>query len=40
MVRNIIWKANNLNFTDLASGMYILKIKTDQGSTTHKLVKQ
>jgi len=39
IVRNILWKGKSTNLNTLAPGMYILRIKTDQGTTAKKMLK-
>lgn len=39
MIRNINWKGNSTNLNNLAPGIYILRIKTDQGTTARKMLK-
>ncbi|MDO6761173.1 T9SS type A sorting domain-containing protein [Tamlana sp. 2_MG-2023] len=39
IVKTIIWNDTDLNLSDLDSGMYILRINTDHGILTRKLIK-
>ena len=39
MIRKIHWDGNSADLNNLASGMYILRIKTDQGTTARKMLK-
>ncbi len=39
MIRNINWKGNSTNLNSLAPGMYIIRVKTDQGTTARKMLK-
>jgi len=39
MVKNIKWKGNSTNLNSLAPGIYILRIRTDMGTTARKVLK-
>ena len=39
MVKNIQWNGKSTRLSNLAPGMYILRIKTDQGTTARKILK-
>ncbi|NOQ92369.1 MAG: T9SS type A sorting domain-containing protein [Flavobacteriaceae bacterium] len=39
VVKNIKWNGNSTNLSELSPGIYLLKIRTNQGTTNSKLIK-